>query len=103
MQLKPPTSIDNMRELRAQIDALDAELVRLFAQRQAHIDRAAEIKPSAGLPARIESRVEEVVGKVVDAAKAAGFDPVAAEQMWRILIDQMIAREEDVMGANRNP
>ena len=62
------------------------------------IDRAAEIKSATGLPARVPARVEEVVGKVRQAAGEAGLDPALVEQIWRGMIDWSIAREEKVLG-----
>ena len=62
------------------------------------IDRAIELKPGEGLPARIETRIEEVVGRVRDSALAEGLDPELIETLWRQLIDWSIAREEQVLG-----
>ena len=62
--MRKPGECTTMAEIRAGIDRLDEDLVRLFAERAAFIDRAAEIKAEVDLPARIEGRVEEVVGNV---------------------------------------
>ena len=88
-----------MAELRAEIDRIDAALVDLLAERITYIDRAAELKPALGLPARIDDRVEEVVAKVRASAVARGVDPDLAEALWRRLIDWSIAREEVVLGS----
>lgn len=87
-----------MAEVRAEIDRVDAALVALLAERASYIDRATDLKPALGLPARIEDRVEEVVAKVRARAAAEGFDPDLAEALWRRLIDWSIAREEAVIG-----
>ena len=84
-----------MAELRAEIDRLDAALVALFAERTAYIDRAAEIKTAVQLPARIDTRVEEVVANVRRHAVTHGLPPDKIEKLWRKLIDWSIAREED--------
>ncbi len=89
-----------MAELRAEIDRIDAGLVELIAERITYIDRAAELKPGLGLPARIDDRVEEVVAKVRASAVARGVDPDLAEALWRRLIDWSIAREEVVLGSD---
>lgn len=99
MGRRTPQSCANMQELRAEIDALDRELVALLAQRARYIDRAAGLKPGARLPARIEARVEEVVARVKVAAEAEALDPDLAEMLWRQLIDWSIAREERAMDA----
>lgn len=97
MPYQPPENLDNMTDLRAQIDALDVALVRLFALRQKHVDRAAQLKPAAGLPARIDERIEAVVSKVEASARIEGFEPDTAGKLWRVLIEDMIAREERAM------
>ena len=93
-----PSHLKTMIDLRAEIDATDRALVKLLAHRAGLIDRAIELKPGDGLPARIEARVEEVVGKVRAAASAEGLDPDLIEALWRRLIDWSIAREEQVLG-----
>ena len=87
-----------MAEIRAGIDRLDAELVALFAERTGYIDRASQIKPALGLPARIDARVEEVVANVRRHAVALGLPPDQIEKLWRRLIDWSIEREETVLG-----
>ncbi|WP_417270112.1 chorismate mutase [Celeribacter sp.] len=103
MTFKSPQEFDTMTDLRMQIDEIDRALVRLLALRQKHIDRAAEIKPAAGLPARIESRVEDVVAKVRAAAEVEGFEPETAAAMWRLMIESMIAREDRAMTTTPQP
>lgn len=88
-----------MAEVRAGIDRVDAELVRLLAERVTYIDRASELKPALGLPARIDDRVEDVVAKVRARAVAEGLDPDLIERLWRQIIDWSIAREERALGA----
>ena len=94
----PPADCTTMAEVRAGIDAVDADLVALLVRRAAYIDRAAVLKGPLGLPARIAARVEEVVAKVRAQAAAQGLDPDLAEALWRRLIDWSIAREERVLG-----
>lgn len=101
MTLKPPKDISTMADLRVQIDALDRELMRLLALRQAHVDRAAELKPGEGLPARIEARVKDVLDKVEAKAEEVGFEAALARQMWALMVEAMIAREERVLGPGK--
>lgn len=88
----PPDSA--MHDLRARIDALDLQLVLLLAQRTALIDEAAAIKIRERLPARIDSRVEEVAMNARQLAGQHGVDPDLAEQLWRIMIENFIAQED---------
>lgn len=96
--MKPPADCATMADLRAEIDRLDDDLVRLFAERAAYIDRAAQIKAEVDLPARIGNRVEEVVQNVRRHADTYGLPPDLVEKLWRRLIDWSIAREESHLG-----
>ncbi|NVO58691.1 chorismate mutase [Rhodobacteraceae bacterium B1Z28] len=96
--LTPPQDCTSMQELRVQIDQLDRQLIEMLGVRAGYIDRASELKPGEGLPARIPDRVEDVVQKVRANADELGMDPDLAETLWRILIDWSIAREERVLG-----
>ncbi|MCA0927757.1 chorismate mutase [Ruegeria profundi] len=96
--LIPPQDCNSMRELRPQIDKLDRQLIELLVTRASYIDRASELKPGEGLPARIPDRVEDVVQRVRQSSDELGMDPDLAEKLWRILIDWSIAREERVLG-----
>lgn len=96
--MRDPAHCTTMAQVRAEIDRLDEELVRLFARRAACIDRAAQIKAEVDLPARIDSRVEEVVQNVRRHAATHGLPPDLVEKLWRRLIDWSIAREESHLG-----
>ena len=90
--LKAAKDCADMAQLRAAIDALDAQLVRLLARRQAYVERAAALKSDRGT-IRDEGRIEEVVEKVMAEAKKAGLSPAIAESVWRVLIERSIAHE----------
>ena len=96
--MKTPSEITSMAELRAEIDALDIRIVALLADRARLIDRAAELKPAEGMPARIAERVEEVVTNACAQAAARGLDPALIETIWRMMVEWSIAREERVLG-----
>jgi len=93
-----PEDCNSMTELRAAIDQLDQELIDILARRARYIDRAAELKPAEAMPARIASRVEQVVINVWNAAESRGLEPDLAETLWRPLIDWSIRREEKILG-----
>ena len=97
--LTPPENCESMQALRAEIDALDRDLVEMLARRATYIDRAIELKQANGWPARIPERVEDVVAKVCQTAEMQGLDPKLTEQLWRQLIDWSIAREARVIRA----
>ena len=68
------------------------ELVTLLARRQAYTERAAALKQDRNT-VRDEARIEDVVNKVLAAAKQAGLSPAIAEAVWRVLIERSIQIE----------
>ncbi|MFT0891135.1 chorismate mutase [Pseudochelatococcus sp. G4_1912] len=80
--------------LRAEIDALDTEIVGLLARRIAIVDRVIVIKREHDLPALIPSRVEEVASLVRERASEAGVSPDFTETVWRAMMDWVIAYED---------
>ncbi|MFT4012346.1 MAG: chorismate mutase [Paracoccus sp. (in: a-proteobacteria)] len=91
-RLLPPESA--MHDLRARIDALDARLIALLAERSRLIDEAARIKTREKLPARIDSRVEEVAMNARRLAGEQGLDADLAEELWRRMMEHFIAQED---------
>ncbi|WP_375175250.1 chorismate mutase [Pseudooceanicola sp.] len=98
MSRPDPATLTSLDELRAGIDAIDTELLTLFAERQAHVDSVAGIKAKTGLSAAAPTRYAAVIDRVRDRAADAGFDPDIAEGMWRVMIDGFIAQEQQVLG-----
>jgi isochorismate pyruvate lyase len=81
-----------MAEVRAEIDALDRQIVALLAERLHYIDEAARLKTSRD-QVRDEARIAEVLAKVVAAARQAGADPKVTDAAYRALIEASIAHE----------
>ncbi|MFD0910067.1 chorismate mutase [Ruegeria arenilitoris] len=93
-----PKACQTMTDLRAQIDAIDVELINLLATRSLYIDRAADLKKIEGLPARTTDRVAEVLDKVGSTASEKGLDPELARKLWAELIEWSIQREIRELG-----
>ena len=88
-----------MTALRQRIDALDAALVKLLAERQRQIEAAAEIKTRIGWPARIQPRVDEVLDRVLAEAERKNLDAELARKLWTHMIEWSIGYEERLMQA----
>lgn len=87
-----PEACTDMTQVRQGVDALDRALVTLLAERQRYMEAAARIKPGRDA-VHDEARIEDVVAKVLAAARGAGLSPDIAEPVWRLLIDRCIAHE----------
>jgi isochorismate pyruvate lyase len=85
---------------RAEIDALDAELVRLLGRRVEVVDRVIGIKEQHGIPALLPERVEEVVAHVREEATICGAPPDLAEILYRALIAWTVDYEERKLGSD---
>lgn len=97
---KLPDDCQTMAEVRAGVDALDRELVRLLVTRQGYMHAAARIKPNR--EAVYDSdRIEDVVAKVLVEARAQGLSADIAEPVWRKLIERCIAHEFERWDATR--
>ncbi len=82
----------DMSEVRAEIDALDRQIIGLLADRLHFIGEAARIKAHRAA-VRDEPRIEDVVAKIRAAAAAACIDPDFVEPIYRDLIERSIAHE----------
>jgi isochorismate pyruvate lyase len=89
---------DEMSDVRRVIDELDDEIVALLAKRQRQIERAARVKPSLGIPARVPERVDEVLARVLGAARREGLSVEVAMNLWSAIIEWSIQYEERLMG-----
>ncbi len=83
---------------RAEIDALDAELVRLLGRRLEVVERVIAIKGQHGIPALLPDRVEEVVAHVREEAETCGAPADLAETLYRALIAWTVDYEERKLG-----
>ena len=85
----PVVHCTDMKDVRREIDAIDAVLVPLLAQRQGYVAQAARIK---GQLADVvdEERIEFIIARVRDLAKAQGLEPDIAERTWRAMIASYI-------------
>jgi isochorismate pyruvate lyase len=81
-----------MAEVRAGVDALDADLAKLLGQRFAYMRAAARIKPERHL-VRDEARKAQVIANAQRAAREANWPEDIAAQLWEVLVEASIAYE----------
>ncbi len=96
-----PETCQTMAQVRAGVDSVDRELVRLIAQRQGYMSAAARIKTDRNT-VRDEARIEEVLGHVQTEAWEVGLDWAIAEPVWRTLIERCIAFELEAFDLKAN-
>lgn len=81
-----------MGEVRAEIDALDRDIVALVADRLHYIDEAARLKPRRD-QVRDEARIADVLMKVEAEASRLGADAKVITAAYRALVEASIAHE----------
>lgn len=96
-----PASHDTMADIRAEIDRLDEQLIRLLAQRQRCVERAIKVKARDRIPARVPERVSRVIDNVRVLARAHRVDPAMVEAMWTEMVEWFIAHEERALSVGR--
>lgn len=93
-----PKSLSTLEEVRAGIDAIDDEIMVLLGERMRHVDCVVPLKARDGIAAAAPGRVAAVYEKTRARAARAGVDPAMAEGMWRVMVEAIIAHEEQVLG-----
>lgn len=87
-----PADCTTMAEVRAGVDALDAELVALLATRFGYMRAAARIKPTRDA-VRDEARKASVIAAAVAEAEAHGIPGDVIADIWERLVEGSIAYE----------
>lgn len=91
---KSPEDCTDMPEVRAGVDAVDAALIELLAQRFAYMDAAARIKTDRAA-VRDEARKKEVIDNAVARASDLGVPVLLVAEVWDSLVEASIAHEFD--------
>jgi len=95
-----PENCDTMADVRAGVDAVDAQLVDLLAVRFAYMDAAARIKTERSA-VRDEARKQQVLANVKDAARNVGIPAEVVGDLWELLVEASIAYELEKWDTNR--
>ncbi len=88
----PAEACHSMPEVRAGVDAVDAEIVALLARRYGYMRAAARIKQSRDA-VRDEPRKAEVIANAVAHAEKLGVPADTVAALWELLVEDSIARE----------
>ncbi len=83
----------SIAEVRANIDRLDRDIVRLLAERSTFVTQAAALKSTRAAVVD-PARIEEIIAKVRAQAGELATDPDLIERIYRAMIDAFIAFED---------
>jgi isochorismate pyruvate lyase len=87
-----PDDCQTMAEVRAGVDAVDAQIVALLGQRFGYMRAAARIKADRSA-VRDEDRKASVIAAAKRAAREAGVPEPLVAALWEMLVESSIAYE----------
>jgi isochorismate pyruvate lyase len=90
----PASDCSTMAEVRAGVDHLDAEIVKLLGQRMRYMDAAARIKQHRD-DIRDEPRKAAVIEHACEVAREEGVPELLVRQLYEVLVEASIAYELD--------
>ena len=98
--MRTPEACESLADVRAEIDAIDREVIALLGRRFGYVRAAARFKRS---PDEVQAaeRQRAMLADRREWASAAGLDPDVVEQMYRDLVRYFAAQELDHWQANR--
>ncbi|MCX6688358.1 MAG: chorismate mutase [Methanoregula sp.] len=76
----------SLESVRAKINHVDEDIVRLIVQRQRLAVKVSDIKVREGLPVRDEKRARQVISSAGERAAKAHIDPEPVKKIFEILI-----------------
>ncbi|MEN8147801.1 MAG: chorismate mutase [Campylobacterota bacterium] len=89
MELKECKTLE---EVRTEIDALDDRIVELIGARNSYIKQAAQFKNTVD-EVKAPERINEIIAKVRHKALTLGMSANLLEEIYTIMIDEMVESE----------
>jgi len=89
MQTKQCNSLE---EVRHEIDTLDDQIVELIGARNSYIKQAAKFKETVE-EVKAPERINEIMSKVRHKALTLGMSPNLLEEIYTIMINEMVESE----------
>ena len=93
----------SLDHVRSEISKLDREIIALIAKRQELAGKVAEIKIREGIAIHDGKQSEKVLATVFDRAVESRIDPVAVQEIFRILIGMSEDRQRGFSGEGNLP
>ena len=87
---------EELEEIRASIDNIDAALVHLLAERFRCTKKVGVLKARLDLPPADPDREDRQVARLRALAEEAGLDPVFAEKFLKFIVEEVIRHHEDI-------
>lgn len=86
-QQGPETGNSPLAGLRAQIDALDDQIMALLATRYALLPEVVKVKAAHGISHRVQGRVQQVLERNIAAGAALGLPEQMVREIYEAIIE----------------
>ncbi|NPA66836.1 MAG: chorismate mutase [Epsilonproteobacteria bacterium] len=83
---------NSLEEVRKEIDDIDTKIVELIAKRNDYIKQAASFKESVD-EVKSEERIDYIMQRVRQKAIELNMNPNMIEELFKIMIDEMVETE----------
>jgi isochorismate pyruvate lyase len=83
---------NSLEEVRAEVDKVDAEILKLIAKRKDYIKQAAKFKHSVE-EIKTDDRIDEVLSNARHNALRLGVSPDLVTTIYKAMIDDMVEAE----------
>lgn len=93
---KKPHECTDISEVRAEIDSIDKDIIRLLAERFGYVREVVKYKERTDSGIEAPDRRASVITSRREWASAVGIDPSVVEQIYNTLIDYFIAEEKQI-------
>ena len=93
-----PAALEELEDLRASIDNLDAAVVHLLAERFKCTQRVGRLKAAQGMPPADPARESRQVARLRALAEEAQLDPEFAAKLLDFIIAEVIRHHEALQG-----
>ena len=93
---KKPSECHSKDEIRAHIDLIDQEIIKLFALRFGYVSEIVKFKKDAESVVA-QDRKDEVIKVRGEWAEQHGLDKEAFENIYRFLVDHNIGKELEIL------
>jgi chorismate mutase/prephenate dehydratase len=87
-------SMSRVEEIRRNIEDTDRRLLTLIHERMQLAEQVAQVKLETASPIRDPERESRVVNRVRETAAEIGLDPHATEQLFRLVIEMAVSRQQ---------
>lgn len=88
-------TMNEINKLRAEIDKIDQELLKLIVKRVEFVKQIGVIKNQEGIAVVDEEREKEIFNKLMLQAVEKGLDSDIVKKVWKVLIDISYELEDE--------